>query len=307
MSGALVFGATGFIGRWVTRELIRRGIPVSAVVRDPANAQPLLTAWGSAPDLDVANLEVAGEGAELVRRRKPSLVFNLAGYGIDRNETDPSRARRLNHELVAELAVACAAADVDATLVHVGSAAEYGAREGVLREDDPVEPQGVYGTTKHAGTLALVDAARSVGSRAICARLFTVFGEGEHEGRLLPLLRAAAAGQGPIPLSAGTQERDFAWVGDVAPALVDLATVSWVPGTVVNIASGRSHSVRAFTLAAARALWIPEARLAFGAVASRPGDIAGFTVSVERMHTLLGRTLPGDLDAMLAAAVRPAA
>ncbi|MBL8962167.1 MAG: NAD-dependent epimerase/dehydratase family protein [Gemmatimonadetes bacterium] len=303
--GALVLGASGFIGGWVARELQRRGVPVTAVVRDLARATTTLATWPQGPACVRADLEVPGEGAEVIRRHRPSMVFNLAGYGVDRTETDPARARRLNHELVRELAEACAEPGVDATLVHVGSAAEYGDVVGVLREDGPTRPQGTYGVTKHDGTEALVAVARRTGARAICARLFTVFGEGEHDGRLLPVLRAAARGEGLIPLSAGLQERDFAWVGDVAPALVDLAGARWAPGTVVNLATGRSHTVRAFVLAAARALGIAEERLGFGAVASQAGDIAGFTVSVERLHAILGRVLPGDLDAMLAAAVRP--
>lgn len=301
--GAMVFGATGFIGRWVAGELARRGFEVTAVIRDPAQAAAVFTTVGIAPALEVVDLECPGAAAEILRRRHPALVFNLAGYGIDRGETDEARANRLNHELVAELVAACAGA-TNAILVHVGSAAEYGAQSGVLVEDGPVAPSGVYGTSKLAGTTALVDGARRAGCRAVCARLFTVFGQGEHEGRLLPQLRQAARGEGIVPLSAGTQERDFAWVGDVAPALVDLAAARWTPGTVVNIASGRARSVRSFVLAAARALGIAESRLGFGAVASLPNDTAGFSVSVARMRALLGRTLPSDLDAMLASAVR---
>ena len=303
--GAVVLGAAGFIGGWVGRELQRRGLPVTAVVRDLERAATTFAAWPHAPAREQADLEVPGAGADLIRRHRPSLVFNLAGYGVDRTETDPARARRLNDELVRELAEACAEPAVDAKLVHVGSAAEYGEVVGVLREDGPTRPQGTYGTTKLEGTRALVEVARRAGTRAICARLFTVFGEGEHDGRLLPLLRGAAGAADLVPLSAGTQERDFAWVGDVAPALVDLASARWAPGTVVNLASGRSHTVRAFILAAARALGVAESRLAFGAVPSQAGDIAGFTVSVERLQSILGRVLPGDLDAMLAAAVRP--
>lgn len=302
--GAVVFGASGFIGGWVARELQQRGVPVTAVVRDLDRAATTFATWPQTPAYERADLEAPGDGANVIRRHRPSVVFNLAGYGVDRDETDPARARRLNHDLVRELAAACAEPGIDATLVHVGSAAEYGEAVGVLREDGPARPHGTYGTTKRDGTMALVEVAHRTGARAICARLFTVFGEGEHEGRLLPLLRAAVGGCDAVPLSAGTQERDFAWVGDVAPALVDLASARWAPGTVVNLASGRSHTVRAFVLAAARALGIDEARLAFGAVASQAGDLAGFTVSVERMQSILGRVLPGDLDTMLATAVR---
>jgi dTDP-4-dehydrorhamnose reductase len=44
----------------------------------------------------------------VIERTNPDLVVNAAGYGVDRNERDPGLARRINSELVEELAVAMA-------------------------------------------------------------------------------------------------------------------------------------------------------------------------------------------------------
>jgi nucleoside-diphosphate-sugar epimerase len=236
----------------------------------------------------------------------PSVVFNLAGYGVAHDERDEATALRLNVDLVRELALACVpprGGGHAPRLIHAGSAAEYGATHGVLDEARVDPPTSLYGAAKLTGTAALTELSREHGAHALCARLFTVVGDGEHAGRLLPTLRAAALGQAGIPLSAGTQERDFAWVGDVARALVDLATAPWAPGAVVNIGSGRMHTVRAFVEAAARELHIAPSRLHFGAVPSLPGDGTGVTVPLQRMQHLLGYTLPRDLTQVVRSAL----
>lgn len=300
MRQALVLGANGFIGRWVTRELERRGVPLVLVARGAL--PPDLAPGASRIRSDLA---IEGEAQRIVREVRPSHVFNLAGYGVLRDQQDAALAEVLNHHLVRELTTACAPQGNHrgTTLVHVGSAAEYGSVLGTWREDGPTQPASTYGTTKLAGTRALVEVARTLGTPATCARLFTVFGHGEAPGRLFPTLLAASTRTDPIPLSVGTQERDFAWVGDVAPALVDLALASWAPGSVVNLASGRMHTVQAFVRAAASALGIPTSRLQFGAVPSLPGDGTAVTVGVERMQQVLGRVLPGDLDDVVRRAV----
>lgn len=300
MRQALVLGASGFIGRWVTRELERRGVPLVLGAR--GNLPPDLAPGAERLRVDLA---AEGEAVRLVREVRPSHLFNLAGYGVLRDQQDAALADALNHRLVRELATVCApqGGRPATVLVHVGSAAEYGSVPGVWSEGGPTQPASTYGTTKLAGTRALVEVARTLGTPATCARLFTVFGHGEAPGRLFPTLLAASARTDPILLSAGTQERDFAWVGDVAPSLVDLALATWAPGTVVNVASGRMHTVQAFVRAAASALGITTSRLQFGAVPSLPGDGTGVTVAVERMQQVLGRVLPGDLEDVVRRAV----
>lgn len=300
---ALVFGASGFIGRWVVRRLLERDVRLTAVVRTVAATAP----WAGDARVSVvqADLESPGAAAALVDARRPTHVFNLAGYGVDRTEQDDVRADRLNHLLPRDLATACAphGSSAGAVLVHVGSAAEYGSVGGVFTESGGARPTTTYGRTKLAGTCAVAEVAGHLGTRAVTARLFTVFGEGEHPGRLLPSLRHAAATGAPVALTDGRQERDFAFVGDVASALVDLADAPFEPGEVVNVASGRLHTVRAFVRAAARTLGLPDEQLDWGALPTRPDEVHHTGVSVERMRSLLGYVLSDDLVAVVGKAV----
>lgn len=305
---ALVFGAGGFIGRRVVHALHARGASVIGVVRDAAVARDALHRRSVSVPLVEADLAVAGSAAGLIRAYTPSVVFNLAGYGVDHTERDEELAERMNHGLVRELAESCAPASAwpAAALVHVGSALEYGTWTGVLDEAGPCLPTTAYGRTKLAGTQAVTDVARTRGTRAITARLFTVFGEGEHEGRLFPAIGAAARAGVLLPLTDGRQPRDFAFVGDVANALVRLADAAFDPGDVVNVGSGRLYTVQTFIREVARQVGLPESLLGFGMLPTRAEEMWPAGVSVERMTRLLGARLPGDLREIVQRAVRDA-
>jgi nucleoside-diphosphate-sugar epimerase len=176
----------------------------------------------------------------------------------------------------------------------------------VLRDDTPCAPSSLYSRTKLAGTEGVRRVSAGRGLPAVVARPFTVFGPGEHEGRLFPSLLRAARDGIDLPLSEGLQRRDFAFVGDVAEALVALATspsAAATHGDVVNVATGTMHSVRDFVRAAATVLGIPAERLRFGALPAYADEMAHEGVSVERYRRHTGRSLPAHLADALTRAV----
>lgn len=296
---AVVLGASGFIGRWVARALVQRRAYVIAVGRDADAVRSAIGAKSSPQQVEVYDL-ARPLASGWLSALNPDVVFNLAGYGVDRSERDEALARRLNRDLVAELTDAVASLGASdwrhALLVHAGSALEYGSTRGVLHEESPTAATTLYGETKLAGTTALVERARAVPTRAIVARLFTVYGAGEHAGRLLPTILAAATSGADVPLSDGLQRRDFAYVEDVAEGLLRLAVSSVQPGEVVNLASGVIQPVRKFVEAAAAVAGVPRERLHFGALPTRPEEMAHTGVSLERLEELTSWRPSHDLQ-----------
>ena len=118
------------------------------------------------------------------------------------------------------------------------------------------------------------------------ARLFTVYGPGEHRGRLLPSLLETARQPGKLALTAGGQRRDFTYVEDVAAGLLRLGVSSAEPGEVVNLATGRLTTVREFSLTAAKVCRIPAERLEFGRLSTRPEEMEHTGVSLDRLKRL---------------------
>jgi nucleoside-diphosphate-sugar epimerase len=263
-------------------------------VRDPAAFSGIAARWRISADVRPFDALDAASIRRTIGDAQPGFVFNLIGYGVDRRETDPDVFERLNHDFVAQLALAVAhsvptrSSSQGLRLVHVGSALEYGLFEGVAMENSDVQPHTLYGRTKLAGTVTLRDAARESGLNAVTARVFTVFGPGEQETRLLPTIRRAAADGTSVRLSAGTQRRDFCYVEDVAEGLLRLGLSMGAPGEVVNLATGRMTSVRDFAMAAARILGLPDDRLEFGAEPIRSDEMRISGVDVRRLVVRTG-------------------
>jgi nucleoside-diphosphate-sugar epimerase len=291
---AAVVGASGFIGRRIARKLLDSGADVVALVRDPTGARPLLERV--APGAKIVGLDLLDDRAvsETLAVVRPAVLFNAAGYGVDRSERDPDLAFRLNVEAVSTLASAFAVARdrrfPGTPFLHLGSALEYGRASGILSEAMTPLPFETYGRTKLLGVQALEKASITHGLPAIAARLFTVYGTGEHEGRLLPTLLAARGHDREIPLSAGLQRRDFTAVDDVAEAALRLALVQPETGArTVNLATGIMTEVRDFAVRAARVLGIAESRLGFGRIPVRAEEMEHDGVAVARLRALTGR------------------
>jgi nucleoside-diphosphate-sugar epimerase len=106
-----------------------------------------------------------------------------------------------------------------------------------------------------------------------------------------------------IPLSEGTQSRDWIYVEDVATALLALGRLPAerllcgqhpFDAPAINLASGNLTPVRDFVLAAASVLGIPEARLGFGDKPPHPDEMHHGPVPVTRLLAALGWLPPAD-------------
>ena len=296
---AVVLGASGFIGCWVARGLCEHGAIVHAVVRDRAAAAKRFAEYRVIADTIEADLTQPGALQAILRDARPSIVINLAGYGVDRTERDEHTLESLNAHLVAALTEAVGQLRADAwrgqRLVHVGSAQEYGRAAGDLDEDRTEEPTTAYGRSKLSGTEHVRRSGAEQALRAVTARLFTVYGPGEHAGRLLPALIDGVRAGRPVALTTGAQQRDFTYVEDVAEGLLRLGICTAPAGAVVNLATGRLSSVRAFAETAARVLGLASTDLRFGAIPTRADEMFHGPVIIERLRDLTGWEPPTGL------------
>jgi UDP-glucose 4-epimerase len=284
-----VLGASGFLGRWIARVLAEEGAELIVTARDLGALAAVQRQYGFTAEARALDVLEPLALRSLIEAVNPDVLFNAIGYGVDRTERDESLAHRINSELPVTIATYLAPPQ---TLIHVGSALEYGTIDGDLRETSVPNPTTLYGRTKLEGTLRLCAHASQADLRAFTARLFTLYGPGEHEGRLLPTLFAARGSAKPLDFTAGDQRRDFTYVEEVARTLVELARSDRPkPGDIVNVATGRLVSVREFIETAMRVLGIPPERIRFGALSARAEEMSHDDVSVSHLVELLGHAL----------------
>ena len=290
-----VTGATGFIGRHVTADLIARGIEVRALVRrEPRNDLPKGAAVVRA-SLEPAALREAFAGADT--------VIHLAGIV---SALDASAYGTVNVE--GTLAVAGAAAAVGARLVHISSLAAAGpaAAASPRSEDDVPRPQTPYGVSKLEGE-RIVKA--TPGLRWIVLRPGVVYGPGDRA--MLPLFKLAR--RGVLPLVGRVDAAyTFVHVSDLVRAIAAAAD-GRADGETLFVGHPRPATAReildALQLAVDRksaVIRVPQAmtRLAAaacdvaGRVVGRPLPLnrsryvelsaEGFVCSVERLRERLG-------------------
>ncbi|MTI45766.1 dTDP-4-dehydrorhamnose reductase [Roseibium hamelinense] len=137
MTGMLVLGANGQVGRQLVRGASEQGLAATALTRS---------------DLDITNQQAVEDS---VLRLKPDVVVNAAAYtAVDRAESEPEKALAVNAEGPGYLAEACARQG--AVLVHLSTDYVFdGKKTGAYTESDEVAPLGVYGRSKEAGEQAI--------------------------------------------------------------------------------------------------------------------------------------------------------
>ena len=284
----LLIGASGPIGRALagmfTGSLAELWVVARGETTAPGGGQVIL-----------ADLSLPGAFARVLGSVKPHITFHLASAAGTSGNSDAALAERMNHDLASEIAGVVAGKDQPRwsgmCLVRAGCAAEYGPLEGVVREDSPANPAGVFGRSMLAGTWALARATQSsplLTGRATTARLFSVYGPGERPGRLLAsLLEAARTGE-RLKLTRGEERRDFTYAGDVAEGLLRLGACQSAVPPVLHVATGHLISVREFAETAARELGLRPGQLDFGALPLLSDDMPRGAADTSRLTRLLG-------------------
>lgn len=131
----LLTGSNGQLGRELSRQLATLNNQYTIISTDYDT-------------LDITNLE---QVKECILTQSPDIVINCAAHtAVDLAETDIENAYRINALGPKHLAIACD--QIGAKLIQVSTDYVFdGESPTPLREDAPVSPQSIYGSSKLAG------------------------------------------------------------------------------------------------------------------------------------------------------------
>ncbi len=236
-------GASGYLGRKLVQRFVQQGYELTLLVRKQLNVASAQVSELVIPPSGLVDKNVVGA--------HDAVVHCATNYG--RNGASLADISWVNYEWPAQLASSLA-------------------ESGVFLHIDTALPDGVspYATEKGRLRRFLLE---QQGSRSCNVRLEHFYGAGD--GHFLSAVLTAFFSKQPIlPLTAGTQRRDFIWVDDAVDGIVVVLEHLFrraVPAEV-GLGTGSARSIREVVEELSALCGPHETELRFGAVAMREGE-----------------------------------
>lgn len=274
---AVVTGAAGFAGYSLTRELLEKDYEVFAVLRPGSSHNERFDKVGGTLHLVEADCADFDKLAEKIGC-DCDVFYHLAWFG-DRDDFEGQNAN-IDYTIKA---LESAGKLGCKRFVGIGSQAEYGVYEGLITEDLMPHPINAYGAAKVAAMYLTKRRAEQLDIDWIWGRIFSLYGDYEPAGRMLPdLLKKMQTGE-PISLSSCEQNWDYLHVVDAAKSIVALGERGHA-GDIYNIANGQYMPLKEFVERAKKQL-NSEAEVKFG---NRTNPFISLQPGVKKIHEHTG-------------------
>ena len=320
MANCLVTGGAGFVGSHLAEKLVHLGHKVlvlddlrSGYMRNLRWCMDEKT-WSDVSRLGFSDADIRmdlGLGmvfykgsvtdasllASVFHEHKIQAVFHLAAIvSVPYSVSHEEETYAINLQGTQKVLEAAAAAGCT-TMVHAGSAAEYGDRSPVPAPEayvtGDVEQQSPYGKTKYMAGRHVADAS---GLRGVSLRFFNIYGPrqdpaSQYSGVISKFMACAAKGEDLPVCGDGEQTRDFVFVGDVvraylcAAGLGGSAVAAYTGERIFNVGGGSRISVNELAEAVIR---VSGTSGRIKHVAERPGDIRHSCADISRARHGIG-------------------
>jgi nucleoside-diphosphate-sugar epimerase len=234
-----ITGASGFLGKYVLRLLIKNGLDVVAVTRSRVSLLEFeaccrIVEFDILKSVSAPCYKMLGE---------PDVLLHLAWEDISNYmhlshfETQVSMHYRFIKSLVeAGLGSVCVS----------GSCFEYGGLVGQVKEDMIGNPPTAYGYAKNAlrQQLKLLQSEKAIDFRLTWMRLFYLFGDGQPGNTIFSQIQTAVENKIlTFDMSGGEQLLDYMQVEEAAELIFKLTVLNENIDTV-NLCSGKPISLR---------------------------------------------------------------
>jgi len=228
---ALVTGASGFIGSYLCRCLLKQGWLVCGLLRS-----------GTAPDgVDAVACDLANQAFSEDVVRGADVIFHLAGkaHALAETRQDENTYFRINTEATERLLQACRKHGIK-TFVYFSSVKAVGDVDGVMDESVEEEADTPYGQSKREAEKLVLDG--DFVPNPVVIRPSMVYGN-TTKGNLPKMIKAIQAGRFP-PLPELNNRRSMVHVDDVVRAAILAAEKPQAAGQTYIVTDGQAYSTR---------------------------------------------------------------
>lgn len=276
MTRAALLGGSGFIGRWLCRELASRGWEAVALDRRPCLE----------PGVRFEQVEL--EDAEAVARhlRPGDIVFHLYHSSIPADSLDNPEAERKKNVLpYARLLERLNEAGASMIVYSSTGGQIYGHAERLpIPESAKPRPITPYGRAK----LEMERLTREAGLPHLILRIGNPYGPHQEQtnrhGAIPALFRAAITGEPFVAFGGGSAVRDYLYIEDAASVVFRLLERG-VQNETLNIGSGQGVSLSELIAKAEQA---SGARIKLVPAPLRDSDVRENVLDISRLQALTG-------------------
>ena len=309
----LVTGGVGFVGANIVKELARRGhqvvsldvLPPDALMQGFLGELATRVTFITGDVLDTAGLDALRAAHSIDK------VVHAAVFTVNRADLETARSKDILDINLAGTGNLLELARLGGVqrFVYVSSGAAYGLTrepDQTYNEDDPPQPENLYGITKFASEQLTRRYGQLHGFSTVSLRLSTPYGPMErvtgHRGNMsTPYQWTGQMLRGePITADRADYGRDYTYVLDTASAVAAVVDAPELPHDLYNITNGQP--VTGAEIQQTLAELFPETRLVESDAAEPAGSSLGPTrgpLSGYRLWHDLGWTPQFDLAAGL--------
>jgi len=236
----LVSGATGFIGNYVIKELLKcNDIEVIATSLDPIT-KVRNKEWFKAVKYKAQDLNEVKENY-FAFFENPDLLIHLSWQGLPNYNELFHIERNLytNYNFIKNMIE-----NGLRNLTVIGTCLEYGMQEGSLSEEMPTNPITAYGLGKDTLRKFIEELKKTYEFTFKWIRLFYIYGRGQSPKSIISQLDQALKNNEEVfNMSKGDQLRDYLQVEKVADYIIQISLQNKING-IINCCSGKPISIK---------------------------------------------------------------
>ena len=246
---AIITGANGFLGSWLSKELTERGCKVIGILQEKEKTRSLKN-LGIEKKIAIEEADIRNPEAieKIFLRHKADYCFHLAANAMASSGVPESLFFDSNVKGSYNVLSACAKAKAKgivlaSTAMAYGYYAEKGENEG---EDSGLFSGNAYAFSKICMEKIADAFVEAAGLNAVSLRTSNIYGGNDSNfGRVVPsAIRSLLQAKRPVVHNRGNDEIDLVYVKDAVRAyLLAAENVGKIKGEKITVCSGRSIKV----------------------------------------------------------------